>query len=163
MLVNLLFVILIRRQCNGQVRRWNSLRSFWNHNPRCEYLSIYNFVPLTFLNVQKQRPLVNLVTLLSLVYPQIYNTVEKIRANGGVVVREPGPFTKDGTTIFAFVKDPNGYGFELLQRPPTPEPLCQMCINVFDIDRSIEFYNKVCLLSYQKPLLLFIIIYCKFS
>lgn len=91
---------------------------------------------------------VDLVTFLFLIYLQIYNTVEKIRANGGVIVREPGPFTEGGTNIFAFVKDPNGYSFELLQRPPTPEPLCQVCINVFDIDRSIEFYNKVCLLSY---------------
>ncbi|CAL9017666.1 unnamed protein product [Prunus brigantina] len=72
----------------------------------------------------------------------IYNTVEKIRSNGGVITREPGPLTEGGTSIFAFVKDPNGYSFELLQRPPTPEPLCQICINVFDIDRSIEFYNK---------------------
>ncbi|XP_008226879.1 PREDICTED: putative lactoylglutathione lyase isoform X2 [Prunus mume] len=72
----------------------------------------------------------------------IYNTVEKIRANGGVITREPRPLTEGGTSIFAFVKDPNGYSFELIQRPPTPEPLCQICINVFDIDRSIEFYNK---------------------
>ncbi|KAI5333763.1 hypothetical protein L3X38_023895 [Prunus dulcis] len=72
----------------------------------------------------------------------IYNIVEKIRANGGVITREPGPIATGGTSIFAFVKDPNGYTFELLQRPPTPEPLCQICLNVFDMDRSIEFYSK---------------------
>ncbi|CAB4277860.1 unnamed protein product [Prunus armeniaca] len=70
----------------------------------------------------------------------IYNIVEKIRANGGVITREPGPIATGGT-IFAFVKDPNGYTFELLLRPPTPA-LCQICLNVFDMDRSIEFYNK---------------------
>lgn len=61
----------------------------------------------------------------------------------GVITREPGPVAEGGTTIYAFVKDPDGYSFELLLRPPTPEPLCQICLNVADIDRSINFYEKV--------------------
>ncbi|KAK9907201.1 hypothetical protein M0R45_002203 [Rubus argutus] len=72
----------------------------------------------------------------------IYATVEKIRAAGGVITREPGPIAKGGNTIFAFVNDPNGYSFELILRPPTPEPLCQICLDVTDIDRAIDFYNK---------------------
>lgn len=77
------------------------------------------------------------------IYVQVYGTVEKIRAAGGVISREPGPIAEGGRTIFAFVNDPDGYSFELILRPPTPEPLCQICLNVTDIDRSIEFYQKV--------------------
>jgi lactoylglutathione lyase len=44
----------------------------------------------------------------------IYKTVEKIRAAGGKVVREPGPM-KHGTTVIAFVEDPNGYRIELIE------------------------------------------------
>lgn len=43
----------------------------------------------------------------------VYATCEKIRAAGGKVVREPGPM-KHGTTILAFVEDPDGYKVELL-------------------------------------------------
>lgn len=68
--------------------------------------------------------------------------VEDIRAKGGVVTREPGP-VKGGTTVIAFVKDPDGYIFELIQRGPTPEPLCQVMLRVGDLDRSIQFYEKV--------------------
>ncbi len=40
---------------------------------------------------------------------------EKVRAGGGKVVREAGPL-KHGTTIIAFVEDPNGYKIELIER-----------------------------------------------
>lgn len=43
----------------------------------------------------------------------VYATCEKIREAGGKVVREPGPM-KHGTTILAFVEDPDGYKVELL-------------------------------------------------
>ncbi len=43
----------------------------------------------------------------------VYAACEKIRAAGGKVVREPGPM-KHGTTILAFVEDPDGYRIELL-------------------------------------------------
>jgi hypothetical protein len=41
------------------------------------------------------------------------------------VTREAGP-VKGGSTVIAFVKDPSGYLWELLQRGGTPEPLCQV-------------------------------------
>ncbi len=41
--------------------------------------------------------------------------VEKIRAAGGKITREPGPM-KHGTTVIAFVEDPNGYKIELIQQ-----------------------------------------------
>ena len=53
---------------------------------------------------------------------QVYKLVEDIRAKGGVVTREPGP-VKGGQSVIAFVKDPDGYVFELIQRVPTPQPL----------------------------------------
>lgn len=37
-----------------------------------------------------------------------------IKAKGGQVVREAGPM-KHGTTVIAFVKDPDGYMIELIQ------------------------------------------------
>ena len=40
---------------------------------------------------------------------------EKIRAAGGNITREAGP-VKGGTTIIAFVTDPDGYKIELIQR-----------------------------------------------
>lgn len=44
----------------------------------------------------------------------IYGTCEAIRARGGQVVREPGPM-KHGSTVIAFVQDPDGYKVELIQ------------------------------------------------
>lgn len=43
----------------------------------------------------------------------VFATCEKIRAAGGKVVREPGPMMH-GSTILAFVEDPDGYKIELL-------------------------------------------------
>lgn len=71
--------------------------------------------------------------------------MEKLRAIGGNITREPGP-VKGGASIIAFVKDPDGYTFELIQRGPTPEPLCQVMLRVGDLDRSIKFYEKVVLI-----------------
>lgn len=43
-----------------------------------------------------------------------YAACERIRAAGGQVTREPGP-VKGGTTVIAFVTDPDGYKIELIQ------------------------------------------------
>lgn len=43
----------------------------------------------------------------------VYGACEKIKAKGGQVVREAGPM-KHGSTILAFVRDPDGYMIELL-------------------------------------------------
>jgi lactoylglutathione lyase len=47
--------------------------------------------------------------------PDAYAACDKIRANGGAVTREAGP-VKGGTTVIAFVTDPDGYKVELIQR-----------------------------------------------
>ena len=44
----------------------------------------------------------------------IYRTCEQIRTAGGKITREPGPM-KHGTTVIAFVEDPDGYKVELIQ------------------------------------------------
>jgi len=43
-----------------------------------------------------------------------YTACERIRAAGGSVTREAGP-VKGGTTVIAFVTDPDGYKIELIQ------------------------------------------------
>ena len=47
--------------------------------------------------------------------PDAYAACEMIRAGGGNVTREAGP-VKGGTTVIAFVTDPDGYKVELIQR-----------------------------------------------
>ncbi|GKV06666.1 hypothetical protein SLEP1_g18526 [Rubroshorea leprosula] len=71
----------------------------------------------------------------------VAKTVELIKAKGGKVTREPGP-VKGGSAVIAFIEDPDGYKFELLERGPTPEPLCQVMLRVSNLDRSINFYEK---------------------
>lgn len=41
----------------------------------------------------------------------------EIKRKGGIVTREAGPM-KHGTTVIAFVQDPDGYKIELIQRKP---------------------------------------------
>lgn len=51
---------------------------------------------------------------IALATEDIYKRCEKIRAAGGKITREPGPM-KHGTTVIAFVEDPNGYKIELIE------------------------------------------------
>ncbi|MCG3202353.1 MAG: Lactoylglutathione lyase [Gammaproteobacteria bacterium] len=44
-----------------------------------------------------------------------YAACERVKARGGQVVREAGPM-KHGTTVIAFVQDPDGYRIELIQK-----------------------------------------------
>ena len=46
----------------------------------------------------------------------IYQTCDQLRKKGVKVVREPGPM-KHGSTVIAFIEDPNGYKIELIQQP----------------------------------------------
>ncbi len=45
----------------------------------------------------------------------IHGMVAEIKRRGGKVTREPGPM-KHGTTVIAFVEDPDGYKIELIER-----------------------------------------------
>jgi lactoylglutathione lyase len=52
---------------------------------------------------------------LAVAVPDVAAACEKVRAGGGKVTREAGP-VKHGTTIIAFVEDPDGYKTELIER-----------------------------------------------
>ncbi|KAH7841014.1 hypothetical protein Vadar_024512 [Vaccinium darrowii] len=71
----------------------------------------------------------------------VVKAVDLIKAKGGKVTREPAP-DKGGSPIVAFVEDPDGYKFKLLERGPTPEPLCQLMLRVGDLDHSITYHKK---------------------
>jgi lactoylglutathione lyase len=47
--------------------------------------------------------------------PDVASACEKVRHGGGKVTREAGP-VKFGTTVIAFVEDPDGYKIELIER-----------------------------------------------
>jgi lactoylglutathione lyase len=47
-----------------------------------------------------------------------YATCEEVRRRGGRVTREAGPM-KHGTTVIAFVEDPDGYKIEFIQKKAT--------------------------------------------
>ena len=52
---------------------------------------------------------------IALEVPDAYAACDAIRARGGKVVREAGPM-QHGTTVIAFVEDPDGYKIEFIQR-----------------------------------------------
>jgi lactoylglutathione lyase len=45
----------------------------------------------------------------------VYQSCEKIKKLGGIVTRDAGP-VKGGTSIIAFIVDPNGYQIELIAK-----------------------------------------------
>lgn len=51
---------------------------------------------------------------LAIEVDDVYKAAEKIRDAGGKIIREPGPMNA-GTTLIAFVADPDGYEIELLE------------------------------------------------
>ncbi len=51
---------------------------------------------------------------LAIEVDDVYQAAEKIQAAGGKIIRQPGPMNA-GTTLLAFVADPDGYEIELLQ------------------------------------------------
>lgn len=52
---------------------------------------------------------------LALEVVDAYAACDKIKAQGGKVTREAGPM-KHGTTVIAFVEDPDGYKIEFIQK-----------------------------------------------
>jgi lactoylglutathione lyase len=50
---------------------------------------------------------------LAIEVDDVYAATDKIRQAGGKIIREAGPMNA-GTTIIAFVEDPDGYAIELL-------------------------------------------------
>lgn len=52
---------------------------------------------------------------IALAVEDAHATCAEIRARGGKVTRDAGPM-KGGTTVIAFVEDPDGYKIELVER-----------------------------------------------
>ncbi len=52
---------------------------------------------------------------VALAVPDAARACEEVKKRGGKVTREAGP-VKGGTTVIAFVEDPDGYKIELIQR-----------------------------------------------
>ncbi|MEH2457005.1 lactoylglutathione lyase [Nostoc sp.] len=71
-------------------------------------------IELTYNWGVKKYELGNAYGHIALGVDDIYATCEEIRNQGGKVVREPGPM-KHGSTLIAFVEDPDGYKVELIQ------------------------------------------------
>lgn len=76
--------------------------------------SDHSVIELTYNWGQDKYDLGNAYGHIALGVDDIYSTCEQIKAQGGKVVREPGPM-KHGSTVIAFVEDPNGYKVELIQ------------------------------------------------
>ena len=54
---------------------------------------------------------------LAIEVPDAAQACEAVRAKGGTVTREAGP-VKGGSTVIAFVQDPDGYKIEFIERRP---------------------------------------------
>jgi len=52
---------------------------------------------------------------IAIMTDDIYKTCDAISEKGGQITRAPGP-VKGGTTVIAFVKDPDGYSIELINK-----------------------------------------------
>ncbi|MBM3516370.1 MAG: lactoylglutathione lyase [Alphaproteobacteria bacterium] len=53
---------------------------------------------------------------LAIGVPDIHGTCDRLKAEGVSIPRPPGPM-KHGTTVIAFIEDPDGYKIELIERP----------------------------------------------
>ncbi|MCM2288488.1 MAG: lactoylglutathione lyase [Sulfuritalea sp.] len=56
---------------------------------------------------------------IALAVEDIYAACDAIRQRGGRITREPGPM-KGGSSVIAFVEDPDGYKIELIEKKPQP-------------------------------------------
>jgi lactoylglutathione lyase len=76
--------------------------------------SAHTVLELTHNWDTQQYNLGNAYGHIALGVEDIYATCEQIRAAGATITREPGPM-KHGTTLLAFIEDPDGYKIELLE------------------------------------------------
>ena len=76
--------------------------------------SDHSVIELTYNWGEDKYELGNAYGHIALGVDDIYSTCEQIKTQGGKVVREAGPM-KHGSTVIAFVEDPDGYKIELIQ------------------------------------------------
>lgn len=53
---------------------------------------------------------------LAIAVPDIHGVCDQMRSEGVTISREPGPM-KHGTSVIAFIEDPDGYKIELVEKP----------------------------------------------
>lgn len=95
-----------------------------SENPEYEYtLAFVGFkeeteeavLELTYNWGQDQYDHGNAYGHIAIEVDDIYATCDKIRELGGNITREAGP-VKGGTTVIAFVRDPDDYAIELIEK-----------------------------------------------
>jgi lactoylglutathione lyase len=72
-------------------------------------------IELTYNYGVEKYELGNAFGHLAVGVPDVKAACDRVRAGGGKVTREAGP-VKHGTTVIAFVEDPDGYKIELIER-----------------------------------------------
>jgi lactoylglutathione lyase len=85
--------------------------AFVGYGPETEHA----VVELTYNWGTDKYDLGNAFGHIALEVDDAYKACEDIKQRGGKVTREAGPM-KHGSTVIAFVEDPNGYKIELIQR-----------------------------------------------
>ena len=71
-------------------------------------------IELTYNWGKDQYDLGNAYGHIAIGVADVHAACDRIRARGGRIVREPGPM-QGGSTVLAFVEDPDGYKIELLE------------------------------------------------
>ena len=77
----------------------------------------HTVVELTHNWDTKSYDLGNAFGHLAIGVPDAYKACDELKKKGVKVVREAGPMAH-GTTVIAFIEDPNGYKIELIERKP---------------------------------------------
>ncbi|MDX5363139.1 MAG: lactoylglutathione lyase [Pseudazoarcus pumilus] len=100
---------LLRTSENPEYKYSLAFVGFGNGNPEQAEIE------LTYNWGQSEYDLGTAYGHIALGVDDIHATCERIRAAGGNITREPGP-VKGGTTVIAFITDPDGYKIELIER-----------------------------------------------
>ncbi len=100
---------LLRQTENAEYKYTNTFLGFEGGNPGQAELE------LTYNWGQSDYEMGTAYGHIALGVDDIHGACDRIRAAGGKVTREPGP-VKGGTTVIAFVTDPDGYKIELIER-----------------------------------------------
>ena len=100
---------LLRRSENPEYRYSLAFLGYEGGNPAQAELE------LTFNWDTEQYDLGTAYGHIAIGVPDAYSACAAIKAAGGQVTREAGP-VKGGSTVIAFVTDPDGYKIELIQR-----------------------------------------------
>ncbi len=75
----------------------------------------HSVIELTYNWGVEQYDLGNAFGHIAIEVDDVYAACDEIKRRGGTVTREAGPM-KGGTTVIAFVRDPDGYAIELIGR-----------------------------------------------